>query len=87
MAGLVPAIHVFASLTKDVDARTKSAHDDQQIGAIKAFFALSTARQVFATLACHARGIGGDGSRKPRVNPSLVNIALASFAGNPSAGG
>jgi len=28
MAGLVPAIHVFASTTKDVDARHKAGHDD-----------------------------------------------------------
>jgi hypothetical protein len=29
MAGLVPAIHVFApSIKKDVDARPKAGHDD-----------------------------------------------------------
>jgi hypothetical protein len=28
MAGLVPAIHVFASERKDVDARHKAGHDD-----------------------------------------------------------
>jgi hypothetical protein len=28
MAGLVPAIHVFASAKKDVDARHKAGHDD-----------------------------------------------------------
>jgi hypothetical protein len=27
MAGLVPAIHVFLSYCKDVDARVKHAHD------------------------------------------------------------
>ena len=27
MAGLVPAIHVFASVGQDVDARHKSGHD------------------------------------------------------------
>jgi hypothetical protein len=28
MAGLVPAIHVFACCTKDVDARDKRGHDE-----------------------------------------------------------
>jgi hypothetical protein len=28
MAGLVPAIHVFASGSKDVDARDKPGHDE-----------------------------------------------------------
>jgi len=28
MAGLVPAIHVFLFLTKNVDARVKPGHDD-----------------------------------------------------------
>jgi hypothetical protein len=28
MAGLVPAIHVFVTRTKDVDARNKSGHDE-----------------------------------------------------------
>ena len=28
MAGLVPAIHVFAGGTKDVDARAKRGHDE-----------------------------------------------------------
>jgi hypothetical protein len=28
MAGLVPAIHVFASEKKDVDARHKAGHDE-----------------------------------------------------------
>jgi hypothetical protein len=28
MAGLVPAIHVFAAETKDVDARHKAGHDE-----------------------------------------------------------
>jgi len=27
MAGLVPAIHVFAAIKKDVDARHKAGHD------------------------------------------------------------
>jgi hypothetical protein len=27
MAGLVPAIHVFSLVTKDVDARAKRGHD------------------------------------------------------------
>jgi hypothetical protein len=30
MAGLVPAIHVFASGTKDVDARAKRGHDGKR---------------------------------------------------------
>jgi hypothetical protein len=30
MAGLVPAIHVFRTTEKDVDARIKSAHDDRE---------------------------------------------------------
>jgi hypothetical protein len=30
MAGLVPAIHVFPRTKKDVDARVKPAHDDQE---------------------------------------------------------
>jgi hypothetical protein len=29
MAGLVPAIHVFAARKKDVDARDKPAHDGE----------------------------------------------------------
>jgi hypothetical protein len=29
MAGLVPAIHVFAFATKDVDARHKAGHDER----------------------------------------------------------
>jgi hypothetical protein len=28
MAGLVPAIHVFAGVYQDVDARHKAGHDD-----------------------------------------------------------
>jgi hypothetical protein len=28
MAGLVPAIHAFVDLKKDVDARHKAGHDD-----------------------------------------------------------
>jgi hypothetical protein len=28
MAGLVPAIHVFVTVYKDVDARHKAGHDD-----------------------------------------------------------
>jgi hypothetical protein len=28
MAGLVPAIHVFTCLSKDVDGRHKAGHDD-----------------------------------------------------------
>jgi hypothetical protein len=28
MAGLVPAIHVFLAVAKDVDARHKAGHDD-----------------------------------------------------------
>jgi hypothetical protein len=28
MAGLVPAIHVFAARNKDVDARHKAGHDE-----------------------------------------------------------
>jgi len=28
MAGLVPAIHVFATGSKDVDARHKAGHDE-----------------------------------------------------------
>jgi hypothetical protein len=28
MAGLVPAIHVFLSASKDVDARDKPGHDE-----------------------------------------------------------
>ena len=28
MAGLVPAIHVFADAKKDVDARAKPGHDE-----------------------------------------------------------
>jgi hypothetical protein len=34
MAGLVPAIHVLACEKKDVDARDKPGHDDQNIPAI-----------------------------------------------------
>jgi hypothetical protein len=30
MAGLVPAIHVFAASRKDVDARDKRGHDDNR---------------------------------------------------------
>jgi hypothetical protein len=30
MAGLVPAIHVFSSVEKDVDARHKAGHDGNQ---------------------------------------------------------
>jgi len=30
MAGLVPAIHVLAAIKKDVDARHKAGHDEQQ---------------------------------------------------------
>jgi hypothetical protein len=30
MAGLVPAIHVFACGTKDVDARAKRGHDGRE---------------------------------------------------------
>jgi hypothetical protein len=33
MAGLVPAIHVFACGTKDVDARAKRGHDGRESGA------------------------------------------------------
>jgi hypothetical protein len=29
MAGLVPAIHVFAACVKDVDARHKAGHDER----------------------------------------------------------
>jgi hypothetical protein len=29
MAGLAPAIHVFASASKNVDARDKPGHDDR----------------------------------------------------------
>jgi hypothetical protein len=31
MAGLVPAIHVFVSDEKDVDARDKPAHDGKEM--------------------------------------------------------
>jgi hypothetical protein len=35
MAGLVPAIYVFAFLClKDVDARHKAGHDDSQTGIV-----------------------------------------------------
>jgi hypothetical protein len=34
MAGLVPAIHVFACDTKDVDARAKRGHDGSEIDSI-----------------------------------------------------
>jgi len=30
MAGFVPAIHVFLSVRKDVDARHKAGHDERQ---------------------------------------------------------
>jgi hypothetical protein len=30
MAGLVPAIHVFAQVNKDVDARAKRGHDENR---------------------------------------------------------
>jgi hypothetical protein len=30
MAGLVPAIHVFDTARKNVDARHKAGHDDEQ---------------------------------------------------------
>jgi hypothetical protein len=30
MAGLVPAIHVFARSKKDVDARDKPGHDERE---------------------------------------------------------
>jgi hypothetical protein len=32
MAGLVPAIHVFAAEKKDVDARDKRGHDVEYVG-------------------------------------------------------
>ena len=44
---------------------------------VRGIFALPTAQQVFAILACHGSRVGGDGCAKPRVNPSLVNTALA----------
>ena len=31
MAGLVPAIHVFAQMKKDVDARAKRGHDLERV--------------------------------------------------------
>ena len=34
MAGLVPAIHVLAFEKKDVEARDKPGHDDQNIPAM-----------------------------------------------------
>jgi hypothetical protein len=34
MAGLAPAIHVFASGTKDVDARAKRGHDGRESDSI-----------------------------------------------------
>jgi hypothetical protein len=30
MAGLVPAIHVLATMKKDVDARDKPGHDERE---------------------------------------------------------
>jgi hypothetical protein len=35
MAGLVPAIHVFGLLGKDVDARHKAGHDEHKRSAQK----------------------------------------------------
>jgi len=34
MAGLVPAIHVFIACRKDVDARDKPGHDDEELASL-----------------------------------------------------
>jgi|UPI00040F7DF0 hypothetical protein len=40
MAGLDPAIHVFASTKQDVDARDKRGHDDERWEVGLVFFIL-----------------------------------------------
>jgi hypothetical protein len=47
MAGLVPAIHVFGSCRKDVDARHKAGHDDYELACLEA------QRVSAATVAAH----------------------------------
>ena len=43
MAGLVPAIHVFAHCKKDVDARHKAGHDGECSDMAKPRYYLTTA--------------------------------------------
>jgi hypothetical protein len=57
MAGLDPAIHVFAALKEDVDSRVKPAHDG--VWGTYAALAFASSSAYIATSSFHARAMLG----------------------------